>query len=187
MSAESVTKLFGEWRENGNRAALDEMLPLVYDELHRIAANYLRRENVGHTLQPTALVNEAYLRLVDQRNVNWHNRAQFFGIAANLMRRILLTHAERKHAEKRGGARQKKVEFDAVTIFCEEQNLDFLSLEEALRQLAVFDEQKARIIELKFFGGLTNEEIAEVIGKSTKTVERDWTFARAWLKRELDR
>ncbi|HEX8734383.1 MAG TPA: sigma-70 family RNA polymerase sigma factor [Pyrinomonadaceae bacterium] len=186
MSAKTVTQVLIEWNGKENRDALNAMLPLVYDELHRIAANYLRRENAGHTLQPTALVNEAYLKLVDQRNVDWQNRAHFFGIAANLMRRILLKHAERKHAEKRGG-HAKKIALDAADVFFEEQNTNFLALEEALQKLAVRDRQKARIVELKFFGGLKTDEIAEVIGKSSKTVERDWIFARAWLKRELKR
>jgi RNA polymerase sigma-70 factor (ECF subfamily) len=175
-----------EGNENENRATLNAMLPFVYDELHRIAANYLSRENAGHTLQPTALVNEAYLKLVDQRNVDWQNRAQFFGIAANLMRRILLKHAERKHAEKRGG-RAGKIALDAAEVVFEEQNTNFLALEEALQKLAARDRQKARIVELKFFGGLKTDEIAEVTGKSSRTVERDWIFAKAWLKRELKR
>lgn len=187
MAAESVTKLFFEWTSGGSRSALDEMLPQVYDELHRIASNYLRRENAGHTLQPTALVNEAYLSLIDQRNVDWHNRAQFFGIAANLMRRILLKHARGKHAEKRGGPQAEKVELDAVSLFFEEQDLDLMALDEALGRLAARDEQKARVVELKFFAGLGHDEIADVIGRSSKTVERDWTFARAWLRRELGR
>jgi RNA polymerase sigma factor (TIGR02999 family) len=188
MSPKKVTQqMLAERNENENCAALEALLPLVYDELHRIAAGYMRRENIGHTLQPTALVHEAYLKLVDQRNVDWQNRAQFFGVAANLMRRILLKHAERKHAEKRGGARLPKIELDAADIFSEAQNTNFLALEEALRKLAARDCQKARIVELKFFGGLKTGEIAEVIGKSTKTVERDWIFAKAWLKRELKR
>lgn len=205
----SVAQLLYEASDGGgavangsSRAALDALLPQVYDELHRIAALYLRRERAGHTLQPTALVNEAYLKLIDQRNVDWRNRAQFFGVAANLMRRILLKHAERKRAEKRGGGAVNgeavKIALDdskadaaattaAMTIYCDEQNLDFLALDEALEKLAALDAQKARVVELKFFGGLKAEEISEVIGKSVKTVERDWTFARAWLNRELNR
>jgi RNA polymerase sigma-70 factor (ECF subfamily) len=188
MSPKKVTQqMLVECSENGNCAALEAMLPLVYDELHRIASGYMRRENAGHTLQPTALVHEAYLKLVDQRNVDWQNRAQFFGIAANLMRRILLKHAERKHAAKRGGAHAEKIELDAADVFSEAQNTNFLALEEALQKLAARDLQKARIVELKFFGGLKTDEIAAVIGKSAKTVERDWIFAKAWLKRELKR
>lgn len=164
----------------GKRDVLDELLPLVYDELRRIAANYLERERRDHTLQPTALVHEAYLRLVNQHNVDWRNRAQFYGIAAQMMRRILVNHAENKHAEKRGGAAEK-VSIDDVTIFFDEQNLDLLALDEALKQLTEFDEEKTRLVEMKFFGGMTTAEIAEVTGKSTATIEREWAFARGWL------
>ncbi len=168
----------------GKRDVLDELLPLVYDELRRIAANYLEHERRDHTLQPTALVHEAYLRLVNQHNVDWRNRAQFYGIAANMMRRILVNHAETKHAEKRGGAAEK-VSIDDVTIFFEEENLDLLALDEALTQLAKIDEEKTRLVEMKFFGGMTTAEIAEVTEKSTATIEREWAFARGWLFKTL--
>ena len=165
----------------GKRDVLDELLPLVYDELRRIAAKYLEHERADHTLQPTALVHETYLRLVNQHSVDWRNRAQFYGIAANMMRRILVNHAEAKHAERRGGAAAEKVPIDDVTIFFDEQNLDLFALDEALTQLSAFDEDKTRLVEMKFFGGMTTVEIAEVTGKSTATVEREWAFARGWL------
>lgn len=168
----------------GKRDVLDALLPLVYDELRRIAAKYLERESGDHTLQPTALVHEAYLRLVNQRSVDWRNRAQFYGLAAKMMRRILVNHAETKHAEKRGGAAEK-VSLDDVTIFFDEQNLDLLALDEALQKLSEFDEGKTQIVEMKFFGGMTIDEISEATGKSTATVEREWAFARGWLFKTL--
>jgi RNA polymerase sigma-70 factor (ECF subfamily) len=170
--------------ESGDNHSLDETFPAIYAELRRLAKIYLRREGADHTLNPTALVHEAYLRLRGQRNVDWQNREQFLGVAAQMMRRILVNHAEAKQALKRGG-RQFKESLDAVTIFCDEQNLDLLALNQALKKLAEIDEQKSRIVELKFFGGLTANEIARVIGKSTATVERDWTFARAWLLKQM--
>lgn len=169
---------------NGDRDSLDALFPVVYDELRRLASSYLRRERSDHTLQPTALVHEAYMKLIDQREVDWENRAQFFGIAAQIMRRILIKHAEKHHAEKRGGNLQK-VELDEAIGFFEKRNLDLLALDEALTKLAELDERQARIVELHFFGGLKNEEIAEVIGVSLATVKRDRTTAKAWLLREL--
>ena len=179
-----ITRLLSEW-SNGNRAALDEIIPLVYDELRRIAGNYLRRENVGHTLQTTALVHEAFIRLTDQKEVSWQNRAHFFAIAAKMMRRILVNYAETKHAEKRGGANARKVELDEALAFCRERNLDLLALDEALKKLSEFDEQLCHIVELKFFGGLTNQEVAEVLPISLATVKREWSTAKSWLLREL--
>ena len=169
---------------NGRREVLDELLPVVYAELRRIAANYLARERADHTLQPTALVHEAYLRLVNQRNVDWRNRAQFYGLAAQMMRRILVNHAEARQAQKRGDG-AGKVPLDEFTISFQEQNLDVLALHEAMNELAHLDEQKSKIVELKFFGGLTTEEIAEVTGLSIRSVEREWAFARAWLYKAL--
>ena len=169
---------------DGDRTVLDSLLPFVYDELRRIAAGYLKRERTDHTLQPTALVHEAYMRLISQRRANWRNRAQFLGLAAQMMRRILVNHAQARHAEKRGSAGEK-VPLDEVTVFFSEQNLDVLALDEAMAQLAQIDEPKSRIIELKFFGGLTTEEIAEVTGKSNRTVERELTIARGWLYKTL--
>lgn len=168
----------------GDRAALDALLPLVYDELRRIAARYFGRERSNHTLQPTALVHEAYLRLVNQHSVDWRNRAQFYGLSAQLMRRILLKHAETRRAEKRGSG-EDKLPLDNVSVFCAEQNLDSLALNEALNQLAEIDEEKARLVELKFFGGLTTGEIAAVTEKSVRTVEREWKVARGFLFRTL--
>jgi len=177
-----ITQLLNSYSD-GDKAALDEMLPLVYDELRRLAANYLSHERVGHTLQPTALVHEAYMRLVSQRSANWRNRAQFYGLAANMMRRILVNHAVAKKAEKRGGGGQ--VALDEVTLFFDERSLDLIALDEALTALSELDTEKCRIVELKFFGGLTTAEIAEVTGRSARSIERDWTFARSWLYNEL--
>ena len=178
-----VTQLLVNW-SNGDKAALDEMVPLVYQELRRIAVNRLRRELPNHTLQPTALVNEAYLRLVDQKNVNWQNRAQFFGIAAEMMRRILVNHALHRRAAKRGGGALRVSMEVAVNSF-EPQDLNLVALDEALKELAGIDPRKSQIVELKFFGGLTVDEIAEVLHLSSDTVERDWKLARAWLHLEI--
>ena len=163
--------------------SLDEMFPVIYAELRRLAEIYLRRERGDHTLQPTALVHEAYLRLRDQRNVDWRNREQFLGIAAQMMRRILVNHAEAKNALKRGGAKCSLD--DVLTVFFERQNLDLVAIDEARKRLAAIDEQKSRIVELKFFGGLTTEETARLVNRSVATVEREWTFAKAWLHRAL--
>jgi RNA polymerase sigma-70 factor, ECF subfamily len=160
----------------------DKMLPIVYGELRRLAAGYLRRERPGHTLQPTALVHEAYVRLIDQRQIDWSNRAQFIGLAAVMMRRILVNHARDRVAGKRGGgAEHVPLTLAGEGIGAPEVNL--LDLHEALNELTETDPRKGRIVELKFFGGLTTEEIAETLGVSTATVERDWKFARAWLYR----
>lgn len=182
-SAGEVTHLLAAVAQ-GDRQALDEMLPLVYGELRRLADGYLREERPDHTLQPTALVHEAYLRLVNQRTVDWRNRAHFIGVAAQLMRRILVKHAEAKRAGKRGAGAERITLDRAVGAFAE-QDLDVLAVDLALARLTTIDERKARVVELRFFGGLTSAEIAEVIGVSTATVERDYTFARAWLHREL--
>jgi RNA polymerase sigma factor (TIGR02999 family) len=184
MQGDGVTQLLLEWGA-GDRDALDRLLPVVFDELRRLAGAYLRRERADHTLQPTALVNEAYLRLVDQRNVGWQNRAQFFGIAANLMRQILVDHARRRDAEKRGGSNRQRLSLTQAERIAREQEVDVLALDEAMERLAAFDPQQARIVELKFFAGLTIEETAEVLGVSHATVEREWKLARAWLRREL--
>ena len=174
-----VTRLLLDWSD-GNARARDEMLPLVYDELRRLAASYLVRERHHHTLQPTALVHEAYLRLVDQRQVNWKNRAQFVGLAAVMMRRILVNHARDRAAGKRGGDLQKVPLSDADES-AKPRDVDVIVLHEALEQLGAIDSRKSRIVELKFFGGLTTNEIAEVLQLSPATIERDWSFARAWL------
>ena len=184
MAAE-VTQLLIDW-SRGDREALDQMMPLVYSELRRMAASYLSRERKDHTLQPTALVNESYLRLVDQQRVNWQNRAQFFGIAAQMMRRILINHANERLAAKRGGG-AIKVSLSEAENEIDISDASLIALDESLNRLSELDPRKSRIIELKFFGGLTTEEIAEVMSLSHATIEREWTLARAWLYRETKR
>jgi RNA polymerase sigma-70 factor, ECF subfamily len=169
----------------GRKGDLDEMLPLVYDELHRLAEQYLRREGTGHTLQPTALLNETYLRLVDQRRVNWRNRAQFIGVAAGMMRRILVDHARERLAQKRG-AGAEPVSLSLIESPSGQPDVDLIALEQALRRLTELDARKVRVVELKFFGGLSAREIAEVMQISDATVEREWAFARAWLYRAIE-
>jgi RNA polymerase sigma factor (TIGR02999 family) len=178
-SPSRVTRLLLDWSD-GDERARDEVLPLVYDELRRLAALYLLRERHDHTLQPTALVHEAYLRLVDQRQVNWRNRAQCVGLAAVMMRRILVNYARDRAAGKRGGDLQKVPLSDADEPG-RPQDVDVIVLQDALDQLSAIDSRKSRIVELKFFGGLTTNEIAEVLQLSPATIERDWSFARAWL------
>ena len=168
----------------GDKDALDQLMPIVYDELRRQAARYLRREHAGNTLQTTALIHEAYVRLVDQRNVQWQNRAHFFGIAAQMMRRILVDHARAKKRAKRGGS-DVRVSLGDATVAVKGQDLDVVALDEALERLAQIDEQQSRVVELRFFSGLTVEETAEVLHISTATVKRDWNMAKAWLHREL--
>jgi RNA polymerase sigma-70 factor (ECF subfamily) len=175
--------------ENGyarrvEKEALDNLMPIVYDELRRQAARYLRRERAGHSLQTTALIHEAYMRLVDQRHVQWQNRAHFFGIAGQMMRRILVDHARTKRRVKRGGS-DVKISLADATIPVQEQDLDVVALDEALTRLAEIDAQQSKVVELRFFGGLTVEETAEVMGISPATVKRDWSMAKAWLHREL--
>ncbi|HXT62924.1 MAG TPA: sigma-70 family RNA polymerase sigma factor [Pyrinomonadaceae bacterium] len=185
MPAENVTQLLLKWGE-GDAAALDKLMPLVYDELRRLASNYLRRERQNHTLQPTALVNEAYLKLVDQKNAHWQNRAQFYGVAAQLMRRILVDHARQHQAEKRGGSKQQRLSITSARAIAQTPEVDVLAVHEALEELKQFDEQQERIVELRFFGGLSIAETAEVLGLGHATVERDWKMARAWLRQKLE-
>jgi len=182
-SPTDVTQWLLDW-SNGNKEALDKVIPLVYDELRRLADHYLRRERPDHTLQPTALVHEAYLRLVDQTNVRWQSRAHFFGITANLMRQILVNHALSRRAAKRGGE-ASKLSLDEAGGLSQERDVDLVALDEALAHLATFDRRQSRIVELRFFGGLTVEEAAEVLGISPATVKRDWTVAKAWLHCEI--
>jgi RNA polymerase sigma factor (TIGR02999 family) len=182
-SPQEVTQLLQEYSQ-GDKQALDSLMPLVYQELHRLAVRYLRRESAGHTLQATALINEAYLRLVDQRHVDWHNRAQFYGIAAQLMHRILVDHARGRLAAKRGGAAQKVTLSDAQKLTGME-DLDLIALDDALKGLEAIDPQNSRIVQLRFFGGLGIEETAEVMGVSPATIKRGWNLARAWLFREM--
>jgi RNA polymerase sigma factor (TIGR02999 family) len=179
---ERVTQLLLAW-SNGDQGALDELTPLVYDELRRLAGAYMRRERLGHTLQTSALVHEAFLRMIDQR-VAWQNRAHFFGIAARLMRRILVDYARSKDASKRGGG-EIHLALDEALDEAEAQDADLIALDDALTSLASFDSRQSRIVELRYFGGLTIEETAEAIGVSPATVEREWNLARAWLRREL--
>ena len=182
---EGITQLLLLWN-SGDQTALDKLMPLVQSELRRLAGNYLRRERPSHTLQPTALVNEAYLRLVDQRQAKWQNRAQFYGIAAQLMRRILVDHARQHKAAKRGGSDQQRLSITSAHDVSDKPDLDLLALHEALEELATVDPQQSRIVELKFFGGLSIEETAEVMRIGHATVERDWKMARAWLRRRLE-
>jgi RNA polymerase sigma factor (TIGR02999 family) len=163
----------------GNTEVVNEILPVIYDELRSLAGNYLRRERDNHTLQPTALVHEAYIKLIDQKNVQWQNRAHFFGIAANIMRRILVDHARKHTAEKRGGAGENLPLEDELVIVSEGKSAQLLALDEALENLAKMDAQKAKIVELRYFGGLSVEETAEVLGVSEITVKRHWRMAKA--------
>jgi len=169
---------------DGDESAVDQILPVVYDELRRLAGSYLRRERSDHTLQPTALVHEAYMRLVDQKEVQWQSRYQFFGIAASLIRRILVDHARARLAAKRGGS-SIKLSLDEALAAAEKKDLDLIALNDALKALTETDAQQARIVELRYFAGLTIEETAEVIGISPATVKRDWLVAKAFLKREM--
>ena len=178
-----ITQLLAEWRE-GNQSALDELYPLVYDELHRLARRYMSRERKGHTLQTTALINEAYVRLVDQKNVQWANRSHFFAISAQIMRRILIDHARRNaYAKRGGGARQ--VSLEEVAAITPDPGGELLRLDEALKSLAEMDPRRSQVVELRYFGGLNNEEIAGVLNISENTVTRDWNMARAWLYQQL--
>jgi RNA polymerase sigma factor (TIGR02999 family) len=185
QTPEGITQLLIDWSK-GDRAAFDRLMPLVYAELRRLATNYLRRERTGHTLQPTALVNEAYLKLVGQKNAKWQNRAHFFAISAQLMRRILVDHARRRQAEKRGGSDQQRLSITSAEDLVAQPAVDLLALNEALDKLSQMDAQQGRIVELKFFGGLSIDDTAEVLGISHSTVEREWKSARAWLRRQLE-
>ncbi len=183
LTPHELTQLLAAWGD-GDRAALEKLTPLVYEELRRLAHQYMSHERPGHTLQTSALVNEAYLRLIDQKDVHWQNRAHFFGIAAQMMRRILVDHARQRRYAKRGGdARQ--VPLDEAMIVSEERAADVVALDEALNSLAEFDPRKSQIVELRFFGGLSIEETAEVLKVSPGTVMREWTLAKAWLKRAV--
>jgi len=183
MPSEKVTELLAQI-SGGNRAAVDELMPLVYRELKRIAGGQLGRERVGHTLQATALVHEAYLKLVDQREVAWQNRAHFFGVSAQAMRRILLDYAKSRGRRKRGGD-VRRTSFDEALAVADDRESDLLSIDEALTRLEQLDARQAKVVELRFFGGLSVEETAEVLGVSAPTVKREWAMAKAWLHREL--
>ena len=183
-SSKNVSELLAAW-SNGDQTALDQLTPLVYDELHRLARRYMRRESPGHTLQTSALVNEAYLRLVDQKKVHWQNRSHFFGIAAQLMRRILVDHVRSHGRAKRRGDAQR-LSLDATVIMSKERVVDLVTIDEALSTLAKLDPQKSRIVEMKFFGGLSTDEVAECLHVSSRTIEREWRKAKAWLKAALE-
>jgi RNA polymerase sigma factor (TIGR02999 family) len=183
VSPHRVTQLLQQW-SHGNDAALAELTPLVYEELRHLAHRYMEGERPGHTLQTTALVNEAYLRLADQTNPNWQSRAHFFAVAARAMRGILVNYAKSNLAQKRGGG-AARVELDEAAILSPEQSKEIVDLHEALERLATLNLRKARVVELKYFGGLNHDEIAEVMKISTVTVRRDWMFAKTWLYDEL--
>ncbi len=180
---EQITELLAAWNE-GDEESLERLFPVVERELRRIAHNYMRRENGYHTLQTTALVNEAYIKLVDQTRVSWQNRAQFFGISAKIMRRILINHARERNAEKRGGNAQK-INLEDTAVISAEKSGEVIALDEALLNLEKFDKLKSRIVELRYFGGLTIEETAEVLKIAPPTVSLHWRLARAWLKKEI--
>lgn len=182
--ASKITEMLREW-SGGKQEALDNLMPLVYDELHRQASRYLRKERQGHTLQTTALINEAYLKLIDQRNVNWESRSHFFAIAAQAMRRILVDYARTTHRKKRGGSDIKLPLAEAMLVAADENTVDLIALDEALNKLAERDKQQARVVELRYFSGLSLQETAEAMHISRSTVASDWSMAKAWLYREL--
>jgi RNA polymerase sigma factor (TIGR02999 family) len=181
--SENVTRLLAQWG-GGDRESLDRLLPVVYDELRRLARSYLRRERQDHTLQPTALVNEAFFRLVDQENVSWQNRSHFFGIAAQAMRRILVDYARQHQASKRG-AGAERVALDDALASIGPPDVDIMALDQALDRLARFDERQSKVVELRVFGGLSIDETAALLQVSPATVKRDYEFAKAWLRRRM--
>jgi RNA polymerase sigma factor (TIGR02999 family) len=182
-SQNNVTQLLIAW-SNGDEAARNQLMPIVYQELHRIAHRHIKKERPGHTLETSALVNEAFLRLVDQRNVHWQSRAHFFGIASQMMRRILVDYARRRRYGKRG-ANAQQVTLDDDLVVTEQRSAEVVVLDDALTELAAIDPRQGQLVELRFFGGLSIEETAEALGVSPGTVMRDWTLAKAWLKREM--
>ena len=184
-SPHELTQLLIDW-SNGSQDALEQLCPLVYEELRRLAHRYMSRERPGHSLQTTAVVHEAYLRLIDQKHVQWQNRAHFFAIAAQMMRRILITHAQSRAYAKRGGG-TLNVSLDEAAILSRERASELIALDEALTSLTAIDLRRSRVVELRFFGGLSNEEIAEVLKISANTVTRDWNVAKAWLYREMSK
>jgi RNA polymerase sigma-70 factor, ECF subfamily len=186
MNAESpneITLLLHAWGQ-GDELALEQLMPLVYEELRKMAKQYMQSQRSDHTLQPTALIHEVYVKLAGQQEQNWKNRAHFFGVAAQAMRHILVDYVRHRSYQKRGG-QTYRVELDESVIVSNERAAGLVELDEALTRLAEFDERKSRVVELKYFGGLSNEEIAEVLNVTTKTIIRDWQFARSWLLREL--
>ncbi len=183
IDSQQITSLLIDWR-NGNQKALENLMPLVYDELRQMAQRYMRRQSAGHTFQTTELIHEAYLKIAGSEYRNYQNRAHFFGVAAQAMRHILVDYARSKHSQKRGGWQQKVTLDDSFPV-SSAHSKEIVMLDDAMKQLAALDERKCRVVELKYFGGLTNEEIAEVLKISPETVKRDWRFSRTWLLREL--
>jgi RNA polymerase sigma-70 factor (ECF subfamily) len=181
----SITQILSEIK-SGNETALHELLPVVYDELRRLANSYLRRERADHTLQPTALVHEAYLRLIGQNGIEWQNRAHFFGVSARLMREILIEYARRRNRQKRGGALKTQIALDEAVSFSSQKQFDIVAVDDALSKLEQLDKRQARIVEMKFFGGLTVEEIGEVLNISPATVKREWSSAKLLLYKMLN-
>jgi len=184
MKDHQVTELLRQW-SNGDEQALDELMPIIYDELHQLAHKYIRREEPGHILQTSALINEAYLRLVERPRIHWENRGHFLGIAARLMRQILVDEARKRKSDKRGG-NAIKIPLDEAGNVVEQQATNVIALDDALTRLEAIDKRQSEIVELRFFGGLSIEETAEVLKVSPGTVMRDWTFARAWLRNEMN-
>ena len=182
-SSQEITQLLIAWSD-GDQAALEKLTPLVYAELRRLAKGYMFGERPGHTMQTTALINEAYLRLIDWENVRWQSRAHFFGVAAQVMRRILVDFARSRHSARRGGGAQQ-ISLDVAITIHEDRSAELIALDDALKSLAKIDPRKSQVVELKFFGGLSAEETAEALKVSKRTVEREWSLARAWLYREL--
>ncbi|HEY0460668.1 MAG TPA: sigma-70 family RNA polymerase sigma factor [Pyrinomonadaceae bacterium] len=183
FDSQQITRLLVEWG-NGNQTALENLMPLVYDELRRMARRFMRRQSAGHTFQTTELIHEAYLKIAKSSEQNWQNRAHFFGVAAQAMRHILVDYARSKHSRKRGGW-QEKVTLDDSFAVSSQNSDEVILLDDAMKELAALDNRKAQVVELKYFGGLTTEEIAEVLKISPETVKRDWRFSRTWLLREL--
>jgi len=185
-SPHDITQMLIELTD-GNTEVVNQILPRIYDELRKLASSYLRRERADHTLQPTALVHEAYMKLIDQKKVHWQNRAHFFGIAAQVMRRILLDHARKHNADKRGGEAEKLPIEEEILVVSHEKSAELIALDDALETLAKMDPQKAKIVELRYFGGLSIEETAEVMGVSVPTINRQWRMAKAWLYGQIAR
>lgn len=184
QNSEQITQLLKEWSE-GNQTALDKLMPLVYEELHRQASRYIRKERSGHTLQTTALIHEAYLKLIGHNQIEWQNRSHFFALASTAMRRILVDYARERHRAKRGGVAENVAIDEALQISEREKNIDLIALDEALNRLAKMNERQARVVELKYFSGLSNDETAEVLGVSNATVRNDWNIAKAWLRLQI--
>ncbi len=185
-SSQEISRILQEWSDGGDDAT-NKLMPLVYDELRRQAARFIRRERDGHSMQTTGLVHEAYLKLVDQRSVNWQNRAHFYGIAAQAMKRILVDHAKARHREKRGGVAENLPLDEARFAVSNEKSVDLVELDEALTRLANLDARQARLVELKFFAGMSIDEIAEILQISPATIKREWNSAKAWLHSEISK